>query len=114
VTGAETFLVISLAANGVLALGYRLYRFTKGGPLADALGGGAIAILLGVLGLFIALGAGWPRWPALAYALLFALVVMPIWTLSVLIPLPPRAPDYAFAGLYWATLVAIAVAAIAA
>ncbi len=112
-TGAETTLVFALSVNGLLALGYRLYRFTKGGPIADAIGGAAIAVLLGVLGAFIAAGAGWPRWPALVYALLFALVVMPIWTLSVLIPLPPRAPDYAFAGLYWVTLLAIAAGAIA-
>jgi hypothetical protein len=37
---------------------------------------------------------------------------MPVWTLAVLLPLPPRRPDYAFTGIYWATLIAIVLAAI--
>jgi hypothetical protein len=39
--------------------------------------------------------------------------VMPIWTLAVLIPLPPERLDYAFTALYWVTLVMTGVAAIA-
>ncbi|HEU4480424.1 MAG TPA: hypothetical protein VFS18_00940, partial [Actinomycetota bacterium] len=65
------------------------------------------------LAILIAVDVEWARWPALGYALLFGIVVMPIWTLGVLIPLPPEAPDYSFTALYWGTLVLIAVAALA-
>ncbi len=39
---------------------------------------------------------------------------MPVWVLAVLIPLPPGPIDYAFTGAYWATLIVIGVASIAA
>jgi hypothetical protein len=38
---------------------------------------------------------------------------MPLWTLAVLIPGRPRSPDYIFTVGYWASLLLIAVAAIA-
>jgi hypothetical protein len=103
----------ALVANALLGFGYRVYRLSKGGPMADVAGQAVLGTLLALLGLAAALGAGWVRWPALVYALLFALVVMPIWTLAVLIPLPPRGADYAFTGVYWATLVVIVIAALA-
>ncbi len=106
-------LISALALNGVLGLGYRIYRLRRGGPLGDVLGQGILAVLLAILIVALVLGAGWPRWPALAYGLLFGVVVMPVWTLAVLIPLPPGAPDYAFTTSYWASLAAIVVAAVA-
>nr|MBA3430594.1 hypothetical protein [Actinomycetota bacterium] len=58
-------------------------------------------------------GAGWPRWPALIYGVVFAIVVMPVWTLAVLIPLPPSRADYAFTAVYWVVLIVVVIAAIA-
>jgi hypothetical protein len=46
--------------------------------------------------------------------LVFAVVVMPIWVLGVLIPLPPGPLDYSFTGIYEATLVVVVVGAFAA
>ena len=103
-----------LIVNALLGFGYRVYRLSRGGPMADVVGQAILGVLLIVLGLAATLGAGWPRWPALVYGILFGLVVMPIWTLAILIPLPPGRVDYAFASVYWATLVLIAVAAVAA
>jgi hypothetical protein len=54
----------------------------------------------------------WARWGALVYALLFGIVVMPVWVLGVLIPLRPRAPDYAFTAIFWISLAVVSVAAI--
>lgn len=71
-----------------------------------------MGLLLGALALALVVGAGWPRWPALVYAVLFAFVVMPIWTLAVLIPLPPGRIDYAFTALYWVTLLVIGASAL--
>ncbi len=56
---------------------------------------------------------GWARWPSLGYALLFGVIVMPVWTLGVLLPSRPRAIDYTFTIVYWVALGVIAVAAIA-
>jgi hypothetical protein len=69
-------------------------------------------LLVGLAG-GLAAGAGWPRWPALVYGLLFGVVVMPLWVLAVLIPLRPRAIDYAFTGVYWTVLALIVVAVLA-
>lgn len=80
--------------------------------MGDVIGGVILTIFLAILALVTAAGGGWARWPALAYALLFALIVMPVWTLAVLIPLPPEAVDYAFTALYWTTLVAIGLAVV--
>ncbi len=109
----RALLVAALLGNGVLGFAYRLYRFARGGPLGDVVGQAVLGTLLVALALMVATGIGWARWVALAYAVLFALVVMPVWTLAVLIPLPPGRVDYAFTAVYWTTLVAIAVAALA-
>jgi hypothetical protein len=106
-------LVCALAFNAALGLGYRIYRLSKGGPIADVWGQALLGAILALVAVAIGLGATWPKWIALAYALFFALVAMPIFVLGVLIPLPPRAIDYAFTGVYWAVLVVIAAAAIA-
>lgn len=105
-------LVAALLVNAASGLGYRVYRLSKGGPRADVVGQAILAVLLGVLAAALAAGAGWPRWGALVYGVLFGVVVMPIWVLAVLIPLRPRAVDYAFTGVYWAMLAAIVAAAI--
>lgn len=112
-SGWQIVLAAALALNAALGLGYRLYRFTKNGPLADVVGQAILgAVLLG-LAAAILVDEGWARWPALAYALLFAVIVMPVWTLGVLLPMRPKAIDYAFTGIYWFALAVIAVAAIA-
>ncbi len=108
----QLLLVAALIANAAAGFGYRVYRFRKGGPLGDVLGQAILGLLLSGLAAAAALGAGWPRWPSLVYAGLFGLVVMPLWTLAVLIPLPPGRIDYAFTAFYWATLVVIALAAV--
>jgi hypothetical protein len=110
----ETTLVIALSINAVLGLGYRIYRLSKGGPLADIFGQAILALLLGGLAVAVAAGSGWAPWIALGYGLLFGIVVMPVWVLAVLLPLRPGVVDYAFTTLYWAVLVLTAVAAIAA
>lgn len=106
-------LVAGLLVNAAAGLGYRVYRFTKGGPKSDVVGQSILAVLLTGLAAALGAGAGWPRWAALVYGLLFGVVVMPIWVLGVLIPLPPRRIDYAFTAVYWAVLALIVVAAIA-
>ena len=108
----QTVLVVALGVNAALGLSYRVYRLTKGGPMADVVGQALLAALLVVLAVGAAGGSSWARWTALAYALLFGLAVMPVWTLAVLLPLPPRAPDYAFTGVYWAALFVTALAAV--
>lgn len=109
----RTVLVVALFLNAALVFAYRLYRLARGGPVADAVGGAVLAIIVSTCGAFLVAGSGWPRWPALLYAGVFALLVMPFWTLAVLIPLPPERVDIAFTGLYWISLVAIGVAAVA-
>lgn len=103
-----------LGFNAAIGLGYRVHRLTRGGPISDVIGQAVLGVLLLGLAVATAAGAGWPRWAALVYALLFGVAVMPVWVLAVLIPLQPRALDYAFTGLYWAGLIGIAIAAIAA
>ncbi|MDQ4028465.1 MAG: hypothetical protein M3214_10525 [Actinomycetota bacterium] len=110
----EWALVGLLAINAVLLFSYRVFRLTKGGPTSDAVGGGILAAILALLAIAIELEAGWARWAALLYGVGFGVVVMPLWTLAVLIPMPPSRVDYAFTGLYWVTLIGIAVLAIAA
>ncbi len=104
--------MVALALNAVLGFGYRVYRLAKGGPLADVTGQAILGSLLAGLAVAVALEAGWARWAALAYALLFGVVVMPLWVLAVLIPLPPGRTDYAFTATYWLTLIAIAISSI--
>jgi hypothetical protein len=109
----QIVLVAALALNAVTGFGYRVYRLSKGGPMADVIGQAILGVLLGGLSLAVALDAGWARWPALAYGLLFGVIVMPIWVLAVLIPLRPRALDLAFTAIYWVALAAIVVSAFA-
>lgn len=104
----------ALVANAALGFGYRVYRLTKGGPLGDVIGQGILGLLLVALAVAALAGAGWSRWVALVYALLFGVAVMPVWVLAVLIPLPPHRIDYGFAAVYWGVLALIAVAAILA
>ena len=111
---ARLVLIVALALNGALGLGYRTYRYSKGGPKTDVWGQAVLAFFLCVLAAAIGLGVAWLRWAALAFALLFAVVVMPIWVLGVLLPMRPRAIDYTFTVIYWALLVAIGVAAVLA
>jgi hypothetical protein len=108
-----TILVVVLALNAALVPAYRVYRLTKGGPMVDVVGGAILGTLLGLLVLGTAAEWGWAKWGALFYALLFGIVVMPLWTLAVLIPLRPRAPDYVFTVGYWVSLIVIAIAAVA-
>lgn len=110
----QGILVAALVTNGVSLAAYRSYRFTKGGPRADAIGGAVLGALLVLLAALVLNDVSWARWVALVYALFFAVIVMPIWTLAVLIPLPPGPLDYTFAVLYEATLIGIAFSAIAA
>lgn len=110
----ETVVVIGLVINAVTGLGYRVYRRTKGGPIADVWGQAVLGILLVATAAGILLGADWLRWVALVYAAVFALVAMPVWVLGVLLPLRPRAVDYSFTVLYWALLIAIGIAALLA
>ena len=110
----QGILVATLVVNGLSLAAYRSYRFTKGGPRADAIGGAVLGALLVLLAALVLNDVSWARWIALVYAVFFALVVMPIWTLAVLIPLPPGPLDYTFAVLYEATLIGIAISAIAA
>jgi hypothetical protein len=107
-------LVSALAANATLGFGYRVFRLAKGGPLGDVIGQAVLGVLLVSMALAIGLGVDWVRWAALAYALAFGLAVMPVWVLGVLLPLPPRLPDYAFTAAYWLALGVIAIAAVAA
>lgn len=107
-------LIAGLATNAVLGLAYRLYRYTRGGPLGDVAGQAILGVLLAALAAALAGGATWARWLALGYGLLFGVVVMPLWVLAVLIPLPPGPLDRAFTAAYWLLLGVIVVAALAA
>jgi hypothetical protein len=107
-------LVTALAVNAALGFGYRVFRLARGGPVGDVIGQAVLGVLLVATALAIGLGVDWVRWVALAYALAFGLAIMPVWVLAVLLPLPPRLPDYAFTAAYWLGLGVIAVAALAA
>src|SRR5919106_3709743 len=110
---ASSVLVGALALNAALVPVYRVYRLTKGGPMVDVVGGSILGGLLALLALATAAEWAWARWGALSYALLFGIIVMPLWTLAVLIPLRPRGPDYVFTVGYWVSLIVIAIAAVA-
>lgn len=110
----RSVLIAALVFNAALALGYRVYRYYRRGPVSDVIGQALLAAILVVLAAGVATEAGWARWTAFAYAVLWALVVTPVWVLAVLIPLPPGRLDYAFVVTYWLALVLIAVAALAA
>ena len=106
-------LVAALGINAATGFGYRVYRLSKGGPLGDVIGQAVLGVLLLGLALAVALDAAWARWPALMYALLFGVAVMPVWVLAVLIPLRPRWIDYAFTVVYWICLVLVGLSALA-
>ena len=108
----QVLLVAALALNAALGFGYRVYRLTKGGPLGDVTGQAVLGLLLGGVAVGVALDQSWARWASLVYGLFFALVVMPIWTLAVLIPMHPRRIDLVFTIVYWTSLALIAMAAI--
>jgi hypothetical protein len=109
---SQMALTVALALNAALGFGYRVFRLAKGGPMADVAGQAILAAVLVVLAIGAAGGHSWGRWGALVYGLLFGLIVMPVWTLAVLLPLPPARIDYAFTALYWATLAVVVLAAI--
>jgi hypothetical protein len=96
----------------VLGLAYRVYRLRRGGPAADVVGQAILTSVLVVLALLEAGGVGWARWVALAYALLFGLIVMPLWIMAVLIPSRPGRTDLAYTAAYWLGLAVVAVAAV--
>lgn len=110
--GWQLTLAVALGLNAAVGFGYRVYRVTKGGPMADVVGQAILGLVLVGLALATAAGAGWPRWGALIYALLFGVAVMPVWVLAVLIPLRPEKVDYAFTALYWLALGLIFVSAL--
>ena len=110
----QLVLAAALAVNAVTGFVYRVYRLSKGGPVSDVIGQAILGVLLGVLALGAALDAGFVRWPALGYGLLFGIIVMPVWVLAVLIPQRPQGIDYAFTGLYWAGLGVIVASALLA
>jgi hypothetical protein len=107
----DSILVASLTTNAIVLFAYRVWRLTRGGPTYDVVGGAIVAAGLGSIAAGHAAGAEWLRWAALAYAALFGLVVMPIWTLAVLIPMRPGPVDLSFTAVYWISLPLIAVAA---
>ncbi len=109
-----TVLAAALVTNAIIGVAYRVYRLHRGGPKADVVGQAILGALLLGLAVALALGADWPRWPALGYGLLFGLVVMPLWVLAVLIPLRPGPLDYAFTAFYWGALAVIVIASLAA
>ncbi len=106
-------LIGALLLNAALGLGYRIYRLFKQGPLSDVIGQAILGALLLLCAFGVAAASSWAQWGALAYGLLFGIVVMPVWTLAVLIPLRPQLIDYAFTGVYWSSLALIVVASLA-
>jgi hypothetical protein len=106
-------LVWALALNAMMGLAYRTYRLTKGGPMSDVIGQAILSCVLALLAIGVATGSGVGRWGALAYGLLFGVVVMPVWVLAVLIPLRPGPIDYAFTAFYLLGCLAIVASAIA-
>ena len=108
----RTILVAALALNAALGFGYRAYRLTKGGPLGDVVGQAILGLVLAGLAVGVAAEVEWTRWGALVYSVLFALIVMPLWTLAVLIPMKPRPLDYAFTAIYWFDLLLITAASL--
>lgn len=109
----RTILVVTLAINAALGFGYRVYRLSKGGPIADVWGQALLGVLLAADAALVGAGGSWARWAALVYGLLFGLVVLPIWILGVLIPSRPQALDYTFTAIYALGLLVIVIAALA-
>jgi hypothetical protein len=109
----RTILIVALSINAALGFGYRVYRLSKGGPVADVWGQALLGVLLAGDAVLLSSGAGWARWVALGYGLLFGLAVLPVWILGVLIPMRPQAPDYAFTAVYALGLLVVVIAALA-
>ena len=109
----STVLSAALCVNAVGGFIYRLFRLSKGGPLGDVLGQAVLGILLLALAVASAVGASFAAWASLLYAVLFGVVVMPLWVVAVLIPLRPQRLDLIFTAVYWLTLIVIAVAGLA-
>lgn len=107
----RSVLVVALGVNAAIGFGYRVYRSSLGGPMADVWGQAILGAFLATLATALGFGVTWVRWLAFGYAAVFALIAMPVWVLGVLIPLPPRAIDYAFTVVYWLGLIVIALAA---
>lgn len=105
-------LVVALVLNAVVGFGYRVYRLSKGGPIADVWGQAILGGLLTLGALLVGIGVTWVRWIALIYAVTFAIVVMPVWVLGVLLPMRPGAIDYAFTAFYWVALLVVGVAVV--
>ena len=106
-------LIAALVANALIGIGYHTFRLTRGGPMADVIGRTALGVVLIGLAVAVGLEAGWARWGALAYGLLFGLAAMPVWVLGVLIPMEPGKIDYAFTAAYWSCALLVIVAALA-
>lgn len=109
----RTILVVALAVNAALGFGYRVYRLSKGGPIADVWGQAILGVLLATDAVLVGTGGNWARWGALVYGLLFGLAVLPIWILGVLIPMRPQVLDYTFTAIYALGLFVIVIAALA-
>jgi hypothetical protein len=107
-------LASALAINAVLGLGYRVLRLARGGPMSDVVGQAILATLLAGLAIGVLGGAGAAMLGGLLYGAFFGLVVMPIWTLAVLVPMRPGPLDYGFTAVYWSLLGVIVIAAVAA
>ena len=103
----------ALCVNAVAGFAYRLFRLSKGGPLGDVLGQAVLGILLLALAVATATGTSFATSASLVYAALFGVVVMPLWVVSVLIPLRPQRLDLVFTAVYWLALIVIGVAALA-
>jgi hypothetical protein len=109
----RTVLSAALCVNAAAGFGYRLFRFSKGGPLGDVLGQAVLGILLLALAAAAVSGASFVSLASLFYAVLFGVIVMPLWVVAVLIPLRPQRLDLVFTGVYWLALIVIAIAALA-
>jgi hypothetical protein len=67
-----------------------------------------VGLAIGVLA-----GLGAATVGGLVYGAFYGIVVMPIWTLAVLLPMRPGPLDYAFTVVYWSLLALIVIAAVA-
>lgn len=110
----KTILVVCLALTAALGLGYRIYRWTKKGPPGDVWGQAVLAAVLIALAVGVGRDWTWARWASVGFGAFFGAVVMPLWVLAVLIPMRPRRLDIAYTAAYWALLIVLVIAGIAA